>query len=246
MLIDPYRFGSNSQPEVDSQLFVWPNAVLHVRQQTGIGTPVSPDGYLAEDGEVVLDEPAYALVSFALGPAGSDTLSVRVSGEDPDGNAQSEDISVVGENYTVGEKLFSLIDSVELLASSGGGDTFYCVGIHRYTKGNSGYVNAVVRGALAIRSFFNSGSVALVGLLSDGETPIALPGPSRVSFMRYANPQAKDFTINGSETVSVPSGSPGQEVIGTQEHEIITGISVTGGQNGFVFFDIGIEYRAAE
>lgn len=230
--------------EVDSELFVWPNAVLHLRQQTDAETPIDPDGYLAQDDEVVLDEPVYAIVYTTPSDA---AMSVRISGEDPSGNAQSEDIIVSDtEIYTVGTKLFSKFTSIELLSSEIGSDGFYCVGIHRYTQGNSGFVNAVVRGALAIRSFFNTGAVPLGGLLTDGTTPVALPGPSRVSFMRYANSQAKDFTINGTETVSVPSGSSGQEVVGNDEHTSITSITAAAGQTGNVFFDIGIEYRAEE
>lgn len=234
----------------DGELVIWPMAVMSVRTQGNIGVEQVPNGYSAVGGEVSLPNGGKAIISRGPSLTGfsGGIFSARVTGEDENADIITEDISVGGGvYYTVGTTTFYKITGITLLSSTIGTDAGYCAG-YRYqvTPSGTGFNMVTERGALAIRQSVSTGSISLNGLRYDSGNPLVIPDDSIITFMRFANTSAKDFTIQGSEVVSMPTGAKGQEVEGVTTYSgTLSNSDIVASLSGSVFLDIGLKYRQA-
>jgi len=237
-------------PDVsDGERDVWASSVLFVRTQGAIGTPQTPNGYLQSGGVFTDTNGVQALVtrgpSFTGGTTGA--FEVRITGTDMADGAQTEDITVeIGEIYHVGTSTFKTITAVTLLSSDIGTDQGYAVGHQRdVVPSSSGFSVITMRGGVAIRSLAPaSGSVARTGLL-DITGLTTLESESQLSFMRQANSSARDFVINGGETVVMGSGSVGQEVLSSGSSYTSLSSLSSSGTSTDPFVDVGLIFRGA-
>lgn len=220
-------------PNEAGEFRAWVNTVLLVRNQSGTGTPRTPDGYFADAGVAILDPPSYALVANVGGTAAD--FIVQIDGLDENGDAQSETIEVVdGALYTVGVKLFSEISSCMTTLTVLGSDGFWTVGHVQFIPDEGGDELVIsVRGALAIRDNGTNPQEGMFGL----SLPIDIPSGSVVEItgiFTSASPRA--YTINGAEQIVLPAGVTGRTALGAVGYSTINTI-VAG--SGSAFVDIG-------
>ncbi len=211
----------------------WPNAVLKQTSQSTGGADKTPNGYSASGGVVTLSPPGKAVIlNCTAGP--SATLTVRVKGTSASGASIQEDIALsAGQYFKAGSTDFATITACNCIASYWGSDGFYQVGYSQHVPdSSSSHLDAYVYGALEVGASDN-------GLMSGGY-PFDIYDGSTVVFMRYANSGTVLFTINGSEAVSMPDDSVGQEVESTATYNSVTSIA-DGGTS--VIYDVGFKTR---
>lgn len=226
-------------PEEPGTLLVWPNAVLFRRSQaSGAGVQV-PNGYEAVDGVVTIPGgEGYAVIANAGNTGSTAQMVVEITGTDPDGGALSETITKeTGTLFAVGSELFGTITGVELISGTGG-DGFYVAGYQVFTPDDDATdLTLDLRGAIAIESSANGGSVTARGLFGV-DYPVDIPDNAQLTITRKSGTAAKDFLIDGDETISLPVGVVGQSVTSVGFYDTVS--SVVASLSGSVTVDVGV------
>lgn len=230
-------------PDTGGNLIVSTNDVILNRAQTGIGTPRTPDGYSASGGSVAMDPPGQAIVALGYFTSTPNNFSVRVTGLDENGAAQTEDFVLNGLRYFIGTKNFSRIDSATLLSSDIGSDGSYSVGTQQFHPYPPGFEEILIdfRNLLGTQVSGGFGSVPLTGMLGPNYPVAALPPDGVITLRHTANPGESAFIINGVETILMSATGFGEVIQGAQDHDTITSIT-SPSDTAHQMVDIGMQY----
>lgn len=231
-------------PTETGTLTIWPNVIRFKAARNQQNVLLAPNGYGNSGGVVTPTVPARPMIATQSSSV-SGPLQVRFHGTNAADAIISEDVTLAADEavrYAYGDLEFKTFTGITQL-STNDTDHFFVAGYRMFEPDEDGTELVVnMRGALVIEQSADSAPVTLRGLLSNAG-PVTLPESSQVTVMRRVNSGAKNFDVDGAETIALPDGAVGQEVIGAELFDEVT--TITASLASSVTVDVGILFTVS-